>query len=248
MTTGGGHKGTPRCQPYTCQHSQESPQPCDLAAVQPTSRKCPHGRGAMQENTEGTSAPASEDIVKAQIAHPAVPLSQQGAVPPLLHGSGCQPKPQPGEAVLGARRFYPSHPVQTHLSGTPGKEGPLAQNMYFLALPQPQANWCPGESPLSPEVPAPASSETPGQAPPLSQCTETGSSHRHFASWLEATQVHENNPGRRNKTYQYYKKKPPAKETFTFILTSTFLYFCHMLMHFPNLPQDASFSAYLADA
>lgn len=201
VATGGSHKGTPRCQPRTCQKSQESPQHCDIAAAQPTSRKCPHGRGAMQENTEGTSASASEDIVKAQIACPAVPLSQHGAVPPPLHGSGCQPKPQPGEAVLGAR-FYPFHPVQMHLSGTPGKEGPLAQNMYFLAVPKPQANWCPAESPLPPEVPSPASSETPGQAPPLPQCTETGSSHRHFASWLEATEVHENNPGRRNKTYR----------------------------------------------
>ena len=67
------------------------------------------------------------------------------------------------------------------------------------------------EIPSSLAVPALAFRGTLGQASLLSQSTEMGPSHRIFVSWLEATQMHKNNPGRRNKTCQYYKKHLPRR-------------------------------------
>lgn len=67
---------------------------------------------------------------------------------------------------------------------------------------------------------SPAVQREPGAGVPLSQSTDMGPSHRLFASCLEATQMHTNDPGRSNKSCQWHKTTCTAAFAFTLHSTS----------------------------
>lgn len=149
----------------------------------------------MQENTEGTSAPTSEDIVKPRIACLAAAFSQQGSV----HLTSPPRRRAHTETMgLGGGRLYPTQLVRICLGHHESKSNLPRRFSSQICPNREQSKRCPGR--FRPPLTRWRRKGPWGRC--LSQSAETAPSHRLFASQLAATQMHKTNPARRNKTCQ----------------------------------------------
>lgn len=118
---------------------------------------------AMQENTEGTSAPTSEDIVKLWIACLAATFSQHGSASHLSSTApGANLNLGLAETLPGGGRFYPTKFICICLGHHENKSNLPRRFTSQICPDHEQSKRCPGRDSLLPCSASPGVQRDPG--------------------------------------------------------------------------------------